>query len=81
VDVGAKAMIHALLREAAAAGAAVVIASGDDEEICEVCDRVCVFRDGAIAAELLQGQTSIDEIGRLQMNLEAAPAATGQDPS
>ncbi|MFN8217840.1 MAG: sugar ABC transporter ATP-binding protein [Solirubrobacterales bacterium] len=72
VDVGAKAMIHALLRDAAAAGAAVVIASGDDEEIAEVCDRVCVFRDGAITAELMQGETTIDEIGRLQLNLGAA---------
>ncbi|MBS1676601.1 MAG: sugar ABC transporter ATP-binding protein [Actinobacteria bacterium] len=67
VDVGAKAMIHALVREAAAAGAAVVVASGDDEEICDICDQVYVLRDGAIVGELTQEQMSIDEVGRMQL--------------
>jgi ribose transport system ATP-binding protein len=67
VDVGAKAMIHALVREAAAAGAAVVVASGDDEEICDICDHVYVLRDGEIVGELAQEQMSIDEIGRMQI--------------
>ena len=46
VDVGAKAMIHALIRQAADAGAAVVLASSDDEEICDLCDRAYVLREG-----------------------------------
>ena len=67
VDVGAKAMIHELIRQAAREGAAVVVASSDDEEICEFCDRAYVVREGALAAELTQAEMTIDEIGRLQL--------------
>jgi ribose transport system ATP-binding protein len=69
VDVGAKAMIHVLIRSAAEAGAAVVLASSDDEEICDVCDRVYILREGRIGAELSQHEMTIDEIGRLQLSL------------
>ena len=51
VDVGAKAVIHALAREVAQDGACVVIASSDDAELCDTCDRVLVMRDGRIVAE------------------------------
>jgi ribose transport system ATP-binding protein len=69
VDVGAKAMIHALIRQAADAGTAVVLASSDDEEICDLCDRTYVLREGRIAAELSQQEMTIDEVGRLQLSL------------
>jgi ribose transport system ATP-binding protein len=76
VDVGAKATIHALIRGAAEAGAAVVLASSDDEEICDLCDRVYILREGRIGAELSQGEMTIDEIGRRQLTLD--DAATGR---
>jgi ribose transport system ATP-binding protein len=69
VDVGAKSMIHALIRSAAEAGAAVVVASSDDEEICDLCDRVYILREGRIEAELAQHEMTIDEVGRLQLSL------------
>jgi ribose transport system ATP-binding protein len=69
VDVGAKAMIHALIRQAAEAGTAVVLASSDDEEICDLCDRTYVLREGRIAAELTQQEMTVDEVGRLQLSL------------
>jgi ribose transport system ATP-binding protein len=68
VDVGAKAMIHALIRSAADDGAAVVLASSDDEEICDLCDRVYVLREGRIGAELSQQEMTIDDLGRLQLS-------------
>jgi ribose transport system ATP-binding protein len=68
VDIGAKAMIHRLIRQAADEGAAVVIASSDDEEVCEICDRALIVRDGSLAAELTHEQMTIDEIGRLQLS-------------
>jgi ribose transport system ATP-binding protein len=74
VDVGAKAMIHALIRQAAQAGTAVVLASSDDEEICDLCDRTYVLREGRIAAELSQQEMTIDEVGRLQLSLNASHA-------
>jgi ribose transport system ATP-binding protein len=74
VDVGAKAMIHALIRQAAQAGTAVVLASSDDEEICDLCDRTYVLREGRIAAEVSQREMTIDEVGRLQLSLNASHA-------
>jgi ribose transport system ATP-binding protein len=52
VDVASKAVIHHLARNAADKGAAVVIASSDENELCDVCDRVIVLKDGRVAAEL-----------------------------
>jgi ribose transport system ATP-binding protein len=68
VDVGAKVMIHELLREAARRGAAVVVASSDDEELADVCDRALVLRDGRIVGELRGEQMTTDELGRLELS-------------
>jgi ABC-type sugar transport system ATPase subunit len=52
VDVGARADIYELLRDAAAQGTAVVLVTVDFEEIEGLCDRVLVVNDGRIVAEL-----------------------------
>lgn len=52
VDVAAKREIYAALAGAAADGAAILMTSSDGEELCNVCDRVIVLRDGRIAASL-----------------------------
>ena len=52
VDVGAKAAIYALVREAAARDAAVLMASSDTAELASVCDRVLVMRDGTVSADV-----------------------------
>jgi ABC-type sugar transport system ATPase subunit len=52
VDVGAKAEMHALIRAAADGGAIVLLASTDVDELAEICDRVLVFFQGRICAEL-----------------------------
>ena len=72
VDVGAKAVIHALAREVAADGACVVIASSDDSELCDTCDRVLVMRDGHIVAEVTGSRLTTAELGRLQLGLATA---------
>ncbi len=71
VDVGAKAVIHALAREVAAEGACVVIASSDDSELCDACDRVLVMREGQIVAEVTGSRLTPAELGRLQLGLTA----------
>lgn len=48
VDVGAKADIHRLLRDAAADGAAVVMISSELPEIMELSDRIAVMSNGQI---------------------------------
>jgi ABC-type sugar transport system ATPase subunit len=52
VDVGAKADMHAIIRELAAAGRVVLICSTDPDELVELCDRVAVFFRGTVCAEL-----------------------------
>jgi ABC-type sugar transport system ATPase subunit len=52
VDVGAKAEMHAIIRDMAARGQVVLYASSDLEEMAEVCDRVVVFFQGRVTGEL-----------------------------
>ncbi|MFJ8593959.1 sugar ABC transporter ATP-binding protein [Streptomyces sp. NPDC093598] len=52
VDVGAKAAIHRLLREALEAGLAVLLLSTDFEEVASVCRRTLVFVRGTVTTEL-----------------------------
>jgi ribose transport system ATP-binding protein len=52
VDVGARADIYGLIREAADDGAAVVLVSTDFDELDGLCDRVLVVDDGRIVDEV-----------------------------
>ena len=52
VDVGARHDIINAIREAARDGCGAVIASIDAADLAVLCDRVLVFRDGAVTGEL-----------------------------
>jgi len=52
VDVGARAEIYGLIREAAAEGTAVLVVSSDAEELEELCDRVLAIRNGFVTDEV-----------------------------
>jgi ribose transport system ATP-binding protein len=52
VDVGARQQLFSLLDEARSAGTAILCASTDYEQLAQICDRVLVFRRGAVVAEL-----------------------------
>jgi ABC-type sugar transport system ATPase subunit len=52
VDVGAKAAIYQLVRQAAAQGSAVLVASSDAKELVALCDRVLLVDQGRVAGEL-----------------------------
>jgi ribose transport system ATP-binding protein len=52
IDVGAREMIWAKLRELAAAGLAVICASSDHEELARLATRVVVMRHGRVTTEL-----------------------------
>lgn len=60
VDIGAKGMIHRILREIAAEGAAVLVVSSDFEEVASLCDRALVIVRGAITAELSGASLTLD---------------------
>jgi ribose transport system ATP-binding protein len=52
VDVGAKGEFYALLAQLRAQGTAILFYSSDDDELLGLCDRVLVFHDGGLEAEL-----------------------------
>ncbi|PSJ56770.1 sugar ABC transporter ATP-binding protein [Kumtagia ephedrae] len=52
VDVGAKAEIHAIVRQLAAQGAAVLMATSDMDELLALSSRVLVMAGGVMTAEL-----------------------------
>jgi ribose transport system ATP-binding protein len=52
VDIGARTQLFTRLRDVAAEGTALIIASTEYGDLAHLCDRVVVFRDGKIVAEL-----------------------------
>jgi ribose transport system ATP-binding protein len=52
VDIGARAEIYALVRQATRAGTSVLLVASDPEEMAHACDRVIVLRSGRIAADV-----------------------------
>jgi ribose transport system ATP-binding protein len=70
VDVGARAEIYALVRDAVAAGASALIVASDFEELAHVCDRVLVLSRGRITGEVRPPQLDADYL------MQAANQAT-----
>ncbi len=62
VDAGSKAAIYQALAAIAGQGRAVVLSSSDAEELCAVCDRVVIMRDGAVRCVLAKGDLSVARI-------------------
>ncbi|MEX2444021.1 MAG: sugar ABC transporter ATP-binding protein [Alkalispirochaeta sp.] len=62
VDVGAKSQIHLALRELVTTGIGVVVISSEQPEIVGLCDRVLVFKEGRITAELSGDEVTQEEI-------------------
>ncbi len=50
IDVGAKAEVHAILRDLAARGVAVIVISSDLPEVMSLADRILVMREGRLVA-------------------------------
>lgn len=62
VDVGAKADVFERLKEAADAGSAVLYCSAEYEDLAQMCDRVLVFQDGRVIAELSGAELTEDRL-------------------
>ncbi|MCW6510178.1 sugar ABC transporter ATP-binding protein [Lichenifustis flavocetrariae] len=62
VDVGARELVFDAIRGATRKGAAVICASSDYEQLAMLCDRVLVFADGRVGAELNGEQISKQSI-------------------
>jgi ribose transport system ATP-binding protein len=83
VDVGAREIIIAAVKDAAKAGCGVLVASGDENELSMLCDRILVFRDGRISQELARPCSPDDIVdatfaGAERRPLRGAPAGAGQ---
>jgi ABC-type sugar transport system ATPase subunit len=52
VDVGARAQIHAMIRDLARDGLSVIVVSSEAEELPGLCDRILVMAEGRVVEEL-----------------------------
>ena len=75
VDVGAKGEIYRLLGAAVERGLTLVLVSTDFEEVCAICHRALVFRDGAIVAELDAAELTIERLTHAASLQTLPPAA------
>ncbi|MDX6287043.1 MAG: ribose transport system ATP-binding protein [Frankiales bacterium] len=80
VDIGAKAEIHSTVRNAAADGTAVLVCSSDVVELIDVCDRVLVFRDGVIVAELGHDEINETRLTTETLGVSEAGSLPAPDP-
>ncbi|OAP36921.1 ABC transporter ATP-binding protein [Sinorhizobium glycinis] len=71
VDVGTKQEVYEIVRQEAAQGRTFVWYSTEMEEVC-LCDRVYVFREGAIVAELAGDAVTEENILAASFRAEAA---------
>jgi len=60
VDIHSRQEIHEILRECTVNGMTVIIAASDTEELLGISDRIYVFYEGKVAAEL-SGETKTAE--------------------
>jgi ABC-type sugar transport system ATPase subunit len=62
IDIATKEELYGLLRSLTEAGMAIVMVSTDLDEICRICDRVLVLRNGEVSAEFWYPNISEDNI-------------------
>jgi ABC-type sugar transport system ATPase subunit len=79
VDVGAKASIYQLIRQAAGQGGAVLVASSDAKELAALCDRVLLVDQGRVAGELTGA--ALTESALVHAALTASPSASPAGPA
>ncbi len=71
VDIGAIAFIHKRLVEMRDKGSAIVLVSADMAEVFNLADRILVFHDGEISAEITEvNHTTEEQLGRYMLGLE-----------
>lgn len=65
VDVGARKTIYQLLRQLVEGGSGALVASAEYGALAELCDRVLVFRDGRVVAEVSRPALSEPALGAI----------------
>jgi inositol transport system ATP-binding protein len=75
IDIGAKAEVHQVLSDLAAQGVAIVVISSELAEVMAVADRIVVFREGAVVADL-DAEAATEEGLMAYMATGALPSPT-----
>ncbi|MDG4897631.1 sugar ABC transporter ATP-binding protein [Mesorhizobium sp. WSM4976] len=65
VDVGARADIHRLVRDAVSGGSSAIVVSSDFSELVELCDRVVVLNRGRFVADLAADHLTSEKLQQL----------------
>lgn len=65
VDVGARRQIYDLIRQTIERGTGVFLCSSEHEDLAHLCDRVLVFRNGCIVAELSGEALTAEHVAEL----------------
>lgn len=73
VDVGTKRDVYEMIRQEAANGRTFLWYSTEIDEVCE-CDRVFVYRDGAISAELIGSEITEENILKASFEMQDSAA-------
>ena len=71
VDVGAKAEIHALLRELASEGKGIIVVSSELPELISLSDRILIMKDGRLVGEIDGSVATETSLMRLMAGLAA----------
>ncbi|WP_204050419.1 ABC transporter ATP-binding protein [Microbispora siamensis] len=76
LDIGAAARIHEALADAAREGTAILVLSSDVDEVLAISSRICVFHEGRLVADLVNGdEVTAEIIGALMLgSAEDGPA-------
>ncbi|MBI1682837.1 sugar ABC transporter ATP-binding protein [Caulobacter hibisci] len=78
IDIGAKAEVHQVLCDLAAQGVAIVVISSELAEVMAVSDRIVVFREGAVVADL-EAEAATEEGLMAYMATGARPVSSGME--
>lgn len=62
VDIGAKSEIYSIINKLANEGMAIILVSSELPEIINMCDNVCIVRNGSIVGRLSQGDLRQENI-------------------
>lgn len=71
VDVGARADIYRIIRDATDRGAGAIVIASDFEELAAVSDRVIVFHSGRVVAELRGDEVTVHAVTQAAHQLKA----------
>ncbi|MEU7838852.1 MULTISPECIES: sugar ABC transporter ATP-binding protein [unclassified Nonomuraea] len=80
VDVGARAEIYRLIRQAASDGVAIVVVSSEVPELLGLCDRVIVLSKGSVVSELDARTTTPEDLTLAAMSGTLNARTTPETP-